>query len=186
MITLKNFSIGDTDYISTLNGNNAVLVAAINQLQTYFSGSTGVTASFGVLLAALFGETVPARIGMDSYQATVNPDKVTLTITGGVVWKPTTQLLAVGTDPIVLTLVGSPLGTYYVSVDAGGNAMITTNSTDALYLVSWNGNAITALTDLAVQYPTAPELGNLLYSVRFNQTYATLQARLDAIEAALP
>jgi hypothetical protein len=186
MITLKNFSIGDTDYINTLNSNNAVLAAAVNQLQTYFSGSTGASASFGVLLAALFGKTVPVRIGMDSYRATVNADNVTLAITGGVMWKPTMQLLAVGSDPATLTLVGNAAGTYYVTVDTGGNPSISTTNIDALYSVDWDGAVITTLTSLAAAYPTAQELGNLLFSVRYQQTYTTLQARLDAIEAALP
>jgi hypothetical protein len=185
MITLKNFNIGDTDYINTLNSNNAVLAAAVNQLQTYFSGSTGASASFGVLLAALFGKTVPARIGVDSYRATVNDDNVTLAITGGVVWKPTMQLLAVGSDPATLTLAGNTAGTYYVTVDVGGNPAISTTNIDALYSVNWDGTVIIALTSLAAEYPTAQELGDLLHSSHFNQTYATLQARLDAIEAQL-
>jgi hypothetical protein len=186
MITLKNFSIGDTDYINTLNSNNAVLVAAVNQLQTYFSGSTGASASFGVLLAALFGKTTPARIGMDSFRVTMNPDNVSLTITEGIIWKPTMQLLAVGSDPATLTLVGNSAGTYYVTVDIGGNPAISATNLDALYSLEWSGTAITDVTSLAAAYPTAQELGNLLYSAKSHQTYSTLQERLDAIEAQLP
>jgi hypothetical protein len=186
MITLRDFGIGDTDYISKLNSNNAVLAAAVNQLQTYINGATGATASFGVLLGALFGRTFPARIGMDSYRATVNPDNVTLAITAGVVWKPTMQLLAVGSAPATLTLAGNDPGTYYVTVDAGGNPMLTVVNLDALYAVAWDGSAINALNPLAVEYPTAQELGNLLYSSKYNQTYPTLEARLAAIESLLP
>lgn len=177
-VTLSTYVQNDTDYVAKLNNNAAIVQGAINALQTATAGASGAL-SVTAMMSALFG-TLPVLIQAGSYAATTNGTN--LTLSAGYAWNPTVQSVVSMTAQAILNFVGQAAGTYYIQLDGSGNPSFVTSSSAAFYSVVWSGTAFTSVTCLAGWFFTASDDTAVLTSATSTTAYATLAARLNAIE----
>ena len=181
-ISLQRFAIGDTNYIGKHNSNADAIEAAIASIDTMLSSSTGVGAlSITTAYEALFGPTV-AVIGASSYAC--SGSGTTLTVQAGYCWRPTLLQVLRKAASTSLSFAGLAAATYYVVIDSSGAPVRTADSTEAVYSVVWTGSAFGAITRLAnIAWGETEWLGAQASAV-LGANYATLDARLEAGEAA--
>jgi hypothetical protein len=184
MNDLIDFETNDTGYIGKLNQNNASLRAAITPLETTLQSIAPGPLSQNLLLAALFGSGHPARIGAGSYAYTISGSVMTLQ--PGTAWKPSYQQLVASTAVTIIDFSGKPAATYSVAPDATGTPLIFDFNADGLYSVVWTGGAFGTILKTSYVFMTAEEEDALLFSSKYNSTYADLNARLNHIESLLP
>jgi Fe2+ transport system protein FeoA len=180
---LQNVTVGSTDYIERINGNNAVIVSNINSLLGLQTSQLTNGVSFYLLLGALFGNTVAVRVGLASYAIT--PSGSTIAVTAGAVWKPSLQQLVASSSPVTLDFSGQQAGTHYIVADAGGIPMIVDSSADSMYSVVWTGSGFGTITENSSVLLSAADQAGALKSTRYGQ-FSTLNARLTHIESLLP
>jgi len=145
-LVLSNFVNGDVDYVNKLNNNNTSIIAAVVALQNSLNGSANSPANVGVLLLALFGSTT-CFIGKSSYNDSLSGSNFVLT--GGTVWKPSTQTVATYTPSTTLSFNALASGTYYITVDISGVPSISGSSLDAIYSVVWTGTDFDTIVQIA-------------------------------------
>jgi hypothetical protein len=175
---LNRYANGDINYIAKMNVDNSGIELAINALQAAVSSSS---VSVGPYLNALFGVQT-AFIGSASYaQSTAS---TTMTLQGGYVWRPDLPAIANKVGTTALNFSGQTAGTYYIVVDATGSPSIQTASTFALYSVVWTGTAFGAITRLAPIVWSFQDWEDAQVSTALGVSYTSLDARLEAIEAA--
>jgi hypothetical protein len=180
-IQMATFSNGDTNYVAALNGNFATLAALLDAVNNIIAGQITASQGPGAAYAALFGETV-AVIGVGSYATSGSGSN--LTVAGGFVWKPTMLTVVRSLSGATIDFTGQPAATYYVTVDGTGAPSRNTDATEALYSVVWDGAAFGTITRLAaVAWGAADDIAAQV-STALSATYTTLDARLEAGEAA--
>jgi hypothetical protein len=178
VITLNRYANGDTNYIEKHDQDADTLEAAINALQASLIGSAG---GGGPFLTALFGIQT-AFIGSSSYaQSTAT---TIMTLQGGYVWRPDLGKIANKVGTTALDFSAQAAGTYYIMVDGTGSPSIQTSSTFALYSVVWTGSAFGTITRLAPIVWNFQDWEDAQSSAAMGVTYTSLDARIEAIEAA--
>lgn len=179
-ITLQQFTSGETGYVAKLNSNSSMIEAALNNIQSAQTGANGAY-TVGAFLDALFGG-VTTLIGVESYKPTVSG--TSLTIAMGACYIATSQIAVKSLVPGSVTFVGQGAGTYYLVPDSSGSVNRSTTSTDAIYSVVWTGSAFGAITRMANALADSYEENAARDSTALGTAYGSLDARLEAGEAA--
>lgn len=180
-LTLQSFANGDTNYIPKHNQNMAAIAAAIDNLGAQIQAAAGAAVSEGSAFSALFG-IQPALVGVQSYLPTV--DGTDLEVAGGYFWRPSNARLSRTVGTTVLAFSGVAAGTYYLQIDSTGSVTRSDTSAEAAYSVVWDGAAFGTITRLAVIVFGAADWIAAQDSTSLGDSYETLDARLEAGEAA--
>lgn len=179
-ISLQRFNSGDTNYIAKHNSNADVLEAAVKGLESQMAGAFGGAISIGEALQALFGASA-ALIGAASYQPTVSGSS--LAVTAGFAWLASQSIVVRSASTKSVSFSGASAATYYLTADATGNPIRSTNITDALYSAVWTGASFGTITRLAPVVWGAADQVAAQASAALGATYDTLDERLEAGEA---
>jgi hypothetical protein len=182
MNELQVFNNGDTNYIQKHNANYANLKAAIEALENNLAAQVAAASGPGSAFDALFGPTA-AIIGADSYAMTGSGD--VLNVAPGFNWKPSIPMVVRNPAPTTLSFTGLAAGTYYVYADKTGTPVRSaTAGVEDIYSIAWTGSTFGAITRLAPIVWGAADDFAAQVSAALGQTFTTLDARLEAGEAA--
>jgi hypothetical protein len=180
MTTLTQWNNGDTNYVSTFNGNMTTIESVLNGIQAVQQAQVTAAAGPGEAFKALFGPSVSV-IGAGSYACTTS--STDLLVAAGFCWKPSELSVVSNAATATLHFATYASGTYYVSADSSGAPIFgLTNDGNALYSVVWTGSAFGTITRLAqVVWGAADDIAAQV-SAALGATYDTLDARLEAGE----
>lgn len=179
---LQRFSNGDTGYVARHNANADAIEAAVNGLLAQVAAAFGANATVGAAFEALFGAQT-AVVGSGAYACAGSGD--TLTIQPGWCWLANARAVRSMASATTMSFTGEAAGTWYISADASGTPVRSTSATDALYSVEWTGTAFGAIARVAAITWGAADWQAAQTSSALAQTYPTLDARLEAGEAAI-
>lgn len=180
-LTLQRFASGDTNYISKHNGNADATERAVADVERQLTGAVGAAISVGAALGALLGTTT-AVIGATSYKCTGSGS--TLTIQPGYLWRPDLGLVLALMTSRTLSFSGVAAGTYYMVPDSAGAPTRSTSGLGAAYEIVWGGSGFTSITRVAQIIWGAADQIAAQSSTALGASYETLDARLEAAEAA--
>lgn len=182
MNDLQTFANGDTNYISKHNANYANIKSAVEALEANMAAQVAAASGPGSAFDALFGPT-SAIIGAESYAATGSGE--TLTVAAGFAWKPSLPKVVRNPAPATLLFAGLAVGTYYIYADqTGAPVRNSTAGVEDLYSVVWTGSSFGDITRLAPVVWGAADDFAAQDSTALGQTFAKLDDRLEAGEAA--
>lgn len=182
MNELQTFANGDINYITKHNANYANIKAAVEALENNLSAQIAAAGGPGSAFDALFGPTA-AIIGADSYAVTGSGD--VLSVAPGFDWKPSIPMVVRNPMPATLTFTGLGAGTYYIYADKTGSpTRSATAGVEDLYSVVWNGSAFGAITRIAPIVWGAADDAAAQVSTALGASFAKLDDRLEAGEAA--
>lgn len=179
-ISLQRFNSGDTNYVAKHNSNADVLEAAVKGLESQVAGAFGGAISIGEALRALFGASA-ALIGAASYQPSASGSS--LAVTAGFAWLASQSIVVRSVSTKSVSFSGAGAATYYLTADATGNPIRSTNITDALYSVVWTGASFGTITRLAPVVWGAADQVAAQASAALGASYDRLDERLEAGEA---
>lgn len=179
-VQLQRLAQGDTNYITKHNSNLDLLEAAIAALEALAgNGAAASGVNVSAAFRALFG-TAASLIGADSFLATGSGS--TLTMQPGFCWRPSLEAVVSKTTATSISLIGVSAATWYITPDATGTPIRTSNITEAAYSVVWTGSAFGAVTRLLpIAWGAADDVAAQTSSA-LAATFSKLDERLEAGE----
>lgn len=179
-VTVETIANADTSYGSKINGNFAVLAAAVTALQNQMGGAAGLALNLSNVYTALFGSAA-AVIGAGSYLCAIVGQ--TVTVAAGYAFLPTLGAV-VHTGGGTVDLTGLADGTYYVKPDASGAPIYSATPTDALYSVVKTGTSLGTLTRVAAISWGQTDWAAAQSSAALG-AFTSLDGRFEAIESGI-
>lgn len=180
-LELYRFTNGDTNYVQKHNQNAELIEGEANGLRSSLEAGFGAAISLGAAFQALFG-TETAVIGSQSFACTGSG--TVLTVAPGYVWIPSTNFVISRSAPATLEFSGVEAGLHYVTTDASGTPIRTTNAADALYSVSWSGTAFGLITRVAKVIWGAVDQLAAQNNAALGASYETFDGILEALGVA--
>jgi hypothetical protein len=181
-LSLQLLANGDTNYVTKHNSNLANIKSAIEALQSLLSAQISYAQGPGGLMNGQYGTDV-ALIGGGSYEPSESGD--TLTVAAGAAWLPSAATVVIKTSPTPFSFTGQPADTYYITADNSGNPVRSTDSTDALWSVEWDGADLTDITRVAYTFWSVADMTDALTSTALGASYGDLRSRLEAGESLI-
>jgi hypothetical protein len=181
-LSIQLLANGDTNYVTKHNANLANIKAAVEALQALLSAQISYASGPGGLLNGQYGSDV-ALLGGTSYEPSESGS--TLTVAAGAAWIPSASTVVLKASSTAFSFVGQPSDTYYITADASGNPVRSTDSTDALWSVEWDGADLTDITRIAAVFWNVDDQTDALTSTALGASYGDLRSRLEAGESLI-
>lgn len=184
IIALNRFAAGITDYIAKHNENADTLEGAVNAIFSLLGGQIGTSFDVPNGLQWIFDRA--GIIGQGSYAFNAGSGS-SLSVAAGAFW--TGQKFYSKSAPSVLSLSGFVAGTYYLTLDASGNPLISAtpdNTTSRQF--AWDGSntisSVALYAGVAILFSGA-DYAAMLTSLTRAKNFTTVAERLEEIEVLL-